>query len=68
MVGSGELFDFWALGQVWIVALTLIVTCHLALDVHSWAWLQYAAIGLSILATFLAQLIIDFIVQFPEFG
>lgn len=68
MAGNGELFAFWSLGQVWIIALTLVVTCHLALDMHQWSWPQHATIWLSILATFLAQLVIDFIVQFPEFG
>ncbi|GJP62217.1 hypothetical protein CLOP_g19305 [Closterium sp. NIES-67] len=60
--------DMSALGQTWLVALVLVVTVHLAMDIRRWTWLHGAAIAVSILITVVSLLVIDYIPLLPEYG
>ncbi|CAI7931260.1 unnamed protein product, partial [Closterium sp. NIES-54] len=65
---SGLDGDMWALGQTWLVALVLVVTVHLAMDIRRWTWLHAAAIAIAILVTVVSIVVIDYIPLLPEYG
>lgn len=67
------LFAYWqstidisSIGDLWILAVVILVNIHLAMDVIRWTWLTHAAIWGSIIATFICVIIIDAIP--PLFG
>lgn len=51
--------DVSGLGDLWTLAVVILVNLHLALDVIRWYWITHAAIWGSIVATFICVLIID---------
>ncbi|XP_030488822.2 phospholipid-transporting ATPase 1-like [Cannabis sativa] len=60
------LFAYWesnvdgsSLGDLWTVAVVILVNLHLAMDVIRWTWVTHAAIWGSIIATWICVMIID---------
>lgn len=60
------LFAYWAttidtssIGDLWTLAVVILVNLHLAMDVVRWNWIIHAAIWGSIAATWLCVIIID---------
>lgn len=60
------LFAYWqstidisSIGDLWILAVVVLVNIHLAMDVIRWTWLTHAAIWGSIIATFICVIVID---------
>ncbi|KAI4384325.1 hypothetical protein MLD38_002496 [Melastoma candidum] len=60
------LFAYWnstidisSLGDLWTIAIVIVVNFHLAMDVIRWNWITHAAIWGSIIATCLCVMIID---------
>lgn len=51
--------DISSLGDLWILAVVILVNLHLAIDVIRWTWVTHAAIWGSIIATFICVVIID---------
>lgn len=51
--------DAPSIGDLWTLAVVILVNLHLAMDVLRWSWITHAAIWGSIFATWLCVLIID---------
>ncbi|KAL3516320.1 hypothetical protein ACH5RR_023222 [Cinchona calisaya] len=51
--------DISSLGDLWTIAVVIVVNLHLAMDVIRWYWITHAAIWGSIVATFICVIIID---------
>lgn len=68
------LFAYWkstidvaSIGDLWTLAVVILVNLHLAMDVVRWYWVTHAVIWGSIAATFIAVMIIDAIPKLPGF-
>jgi len=68
------LFVYWksdidgsGIGDLWTLAVVLLVNLHLAMDVVRWTWIVHAAVWGSIVATFIVVIIIDCIPILPGF-
>jgi phospholipid-transporting ATPase len=51
--------DVSSIGDLWILAVVIMVNIHLAMDVIRWTWITHAAIWGSIIATFICVIVID---------
>ncbi|KAG6765037.1 hypothetical protein POTOM_029051 [Populus tomentosa] len=65
------LFAYWAstidvpsIGDLWTLAVVILVNLHLAMDIIRWNWIFHAVIWGSIVATFICVMILD---AFPMF-
>ena len=68
------LFAYWkstidiaSIGDLWTLAVVILVNLHLAMDVVRWYWVTHAVIWGSIAATFISVMIIDAIPQLPGY-
>ncbi|KAJ8447209.1 hypothetical protein Cgig2_030440 [Carnegiea gigantea] len=68
------LFVYWksdidvsSIGDLWTLAVVLLVNLHLAMDVIRWNWIVHAAVWGSIVATFVVVIILDCIPILPGF-
>lgn len=68
------LFVYWhstidasSLGDLWTLAVVILVNIHLAMDVIRWTWITHAAVWGSIVATFICVLVIDAIPVLPGY-
>lgn len=59
--------DGSSLGDLWTLAVVILVNIHLALDVFRWNWITHASIWGSIIATALAVIVIDSIWFLPGY-
>ncbi|KAL2230883.1 phospholipid-transporting ATPase 1 [Sesamum indicum] len=59
--------DGSSIGDLWTVAVVIMVNIHLAMDVFRWYWITHAAIWGSIIATFICVMIIDAIPVLPGY-
>jgi len=66
------LFAYWAstidvpsIGDLWTLAVVILVNLHLAMDIIRWNWIFHAVIWGSIVATFICVMILD---AFPMFA
>ncbi|XP_022742411.1 phospholipid-transporting ATPase 1-like isoform X2 [Durio zibethinus] len=55
----GSTIDASSIGDLWTLAVVILVNLHLAMDVIRWNWITHAAIWGSIIATFICVIIID---------
>ncbi|GMI73279.1 aminophospholipid ATPase 1 [Hibiscus trionum] len=55
----GSTIDASSIGDLWTLAVVILVNLHLAMDVNRWNWLTHATIWGSIIATFICVIIID---------
>ena len=58
--------DLYGLGLVWTIAVVILVNLHLAMDIQQWTWIEHLAIWLSILVTYLCQLVMDAMSSSPD--
>ncbi|KAL0455248.1 UNVERIFIED_CONTAM: Phospholipid-transporting ATPase 1 [Sesamum latifolium] len=63
----GSQVDGSSIGDLWTVAVVIMVNIHLAMDVFRWYWITHAAIWGSIIATFICVMIIDAIPVLPGY-
>ncbi|XP_028756392.1 phospholipid-transporting ATPase 1 [Neltuma alba] len=70
----GALFAYWgstidvaSIGDLWTLAVVIVVNIHLAMDVIRWNWITHVSIWGSIVATFIAVMVIDAIPTFPGY-
>lgn len=63
----GSTVDLSSIGDLWILAVVIVVNLHIAMDVIRWNWIIHASIWGSILATFICVLIIDAIPSLPGY-
>ncbi|KAL8265857.1 hypothetical protein R6Q59_003201 [Mikania micrantha] len=68
------LFAYWksdidgsSLGDLWTLAVVILVNIHLAMDVFRWTWISHASIWGSIVATCICVIIIDVIPVLPGY-
>uniref|UniRef100_A0A0E0NUG2 Phospholipid-transporting ATPase n=1 Tax=Oryza rufipogon TaxID=4529 RepID=A0A0E0NUG2_ORYRU len=59
--------DGASLGDLWTLAVVILVNIHLAMDVIRWNWITHAAIWGSIVATLICVMVIDSIPILPGF-
>nr|CAD1833124.1 unnamed protein product [Ananas comosus var. bracteatus] len=59
--------DGSSLGDLWLLAVVILVNIHLALDVIRWNWITHASIWGSIVATVICVMVIDSLVILPGF-
>ncbi|XP_057979048.1 phospholipid-transporting ATPase 1 isoform X2 [Malania oleifera] len=59
--------DVSSIGDLWILAVVILVNVHLAMDVIRWSWITHVAIWGSIIATFICVIIIDAIPTLPGY-
>jgi phospholipid-transporting ATPase len=59
--------DGASLGDLWTLAVVILVNIHLAIDVIRWNWITHAAIWGSIVATLICVMVIDSIPILPGF-
>ncbi|KAJ4824073.1 Alanine--tRNA ligase [Turnera subulata] len=59
--------DVASIGDIWTLAVVILVNLHLAMDIMRWNWIAHAAIWGSILATFICVMILDAIVVLPGY-
>ncbi|KAK4384520.1 Phospholipid-transporting ATPase 1, partial [Sesamum angolense] len=59
--------DGSSIGDLWTVAVVIMVNIHLAMDVFRWYWITHVAIWGSIIATFICVMIIDAIPVLPGY-
>lgn len=55
----GSTLDASSIGDLWTIAVVILVNLHLAMDVIRWTWITHAAIWGSIIATFVCVTVID---------
>ncbi|XP_022765620.1 phospholipid-transporting ATPase 1-like isoform X2 [Durio zibethinus] len=55
----GGTIDASSIGDLWTLAVVILVNLHLAMDVIRWNWITHVAIWGSIIATFICVIIID---------
>ncbi|KAK6271259.1 hypothetical protein POUND7_008357 [Theobroma cacao] len=55
----GSTIDGSSIGDLWTIAVVILVNLHLAMDVIRWNWITHAAIWGSIIATCICIIIID---------
>ncbi|KAF9620864.1 hypothetical protein IFM89_015105 [Coptis chinensis] len=51
--------DTSSLGDLWTLAIVILVNIHLAIDVKRWTWITHSSIWGSIIATCICMIIID---------
>ncbi|RZS23549.1 hypothetical protein BHM03_00056508 [Ensete ventricosum] len=59
--------DVSGLGDLWILAVVILVNIHLAMDVFRWNWITHASIWGCIAATVICVIIIDSIWMLPGY-
>ncbi|GMP40998.1 hypothetical protein CsSME_00011252 [Camellia sinensis var. sinensis] len=59
--------DGSSLGDLWTLAVVILVNIHLAMDVIQWTWITHTAVWGSIVATFICVLVIDAIPVLPGY-
>lgn len=56
-----------SIGDLWTLAVVILVNIHLSMDIIRWTWITHAVIWGSILATFICVMIIDAVPQLPGY-
>ncbi|KAL8028736.1 hypothetical protein ABFX02_14G180000 [Erythranthe guttata] len=59
--------DGSSLGDLWTIAVVVLVNVHLAMDLFRWYWITHAAIWGSIIATFVCVMVIDALPFLPGY-
>ncbi|CAN4111326.1 unnamed protein product [Withania somnifera] len=59
--------DISSIGDLWTLAVVILVNVHLAMDVIRWSWITHAAIWGSIVATFICVMVIDSLTFLPGY-
>lgn len=55
----GSTLDSSSIGDLWTIAVVILVNLHLAMDVVRWTWITHAAIWGSIVASWICVTVID---------
>lgn len=63
----GSTIDGSSIGDLWTLAVVVMVNIHLAMDVIRWTWVTHVAIWGSIIATFICVIVIDALPQLPGY-
>ncbi|KAH7677671.1 P-type ATPase subfamily IV protein [Dioscorea alata] len=64
---SNTSIDIWSLGSLWTIAVVMLVTVHLAMDIQRWVFVTHIALWGSIIITYLLMVVIDSIPIFPNY-
>ncbi|KAL7120244.1 hypothetical protein ACP275_02G110700 [Erythranthe tilingii] len=63
----GSSVDGSSLGDLWTIAVVIMVNMHLAMDIVRWSWITHAAIWGSVISTFVSVMIIDLFPLLPGY-
>ncbi|KAK2634484.1 hypothetical protein Ddye_029276 [Dipteronia dyeriana] len=63
----GSTIDVSSIGDLWTLALVILVNIHLAMDIIRWNWVTHASIWGSIIATIICVVVVDAIPVFPGY-
>ncbi|XP_020971034.1 phospholipid-transporting ATPase 1-like isoform X2 [Arachis ipaensis] len=59
--------DIWSLGSLWTIAIVILVTVHLAMDVNGWILIMHVAVWGSIFITYGCLIVLDSIPLLPNY-
>lgn len=59
--------DISSIGDLWILAVVILVNLHLAMDIIQWNWITHASVWGSIIATVICVIIIDALSFLPGY-
>lgn len=59
--------DVSSIGDLWTLAVVILVNIHLAMDVIRWSWITHAVIWGSIVATVICVIVIDALPSLPGY-
>ncbi|KAG5248361.1 phospholipid-transporting ATPase [Salix suchowensis] len=68
IVYKGSTVDIWSIGNLWTVAVVIIVNVHLAMDVRRWVSITHIAVWGSVIVAFACVVVLDSIPIFPNYG
>lgn len=60
--------DIWSMGNLWTIAVVILVNIHLAMDVQRWVYITHVAVWGSVVITFACVVVLDSIPSFPNYG
>ncbi|KAJ6922656.1 phospholipid-transporting ATPase 1-like isoform X1 [Populus alba x Populus x berolinensis] len=60
--------DIWSIGNLWTVAVVILVNIHLAMDVQRWVSITHLAVWGSVIVAFACVVVLDSIPIFPNYG
>ncbi|CAK9163424.1 unnamed protein product [Ilex paraguariensis] len=63
----GSNIDGSSMGDLWTIAVVVVVNIHLAMDVIRWTWITHSAIWGSIIATCICVIAIDSVPELPGY-
>ncbi|KAK4836009.1 hypothetical protein QYF36_017398 [Acer negundo] len=63
----GSTIDVSSIGDLWTLALVILVNTHLAMDIIRWNWVTHASIWGSIIATIICVVVVDAIPVLPGY-
>ncbi|TXG49222.1 hypothetical protein EZV62_025097 [Acer yangbiense] len=63
----GSTIDVSSIGDLWTLALVILVNIHLAMDIIRWNWVTHASIWGSIIATIICVVVVDAIPVLPGY-
>lgn len=63
----GSTIDGSSIGDLWTIAVVILVNLHLAMDINRWNWITHAAIWGSVIATFICVIVIDALPTMPGY-
>ncbi|CAK7343542.1 unnamed protein product [Dovyalis caffra] len=60
--------DIWSIGNLWTVAVVILVNIHLAMDIQRWVLITHVAVWGSVIIAFACVVVLDSIPIFPNYG
>ena len=65
---SESSIDIWSMGSLWTIAIVILVSVHLAMDIQRWILVTHVAVWGSIIITYGCMIAVDSIPIFPNYG
>eukprot|EP00850_Spirogloea_muscicola_P020055 SM000206S06264 [mRNA] locus=s206:210585:223850:+ [translate_table: standard] len=59
--------SLWGVGQIWNLAVVLVVSLHLAMDIRLWNWIIHLVVWASLVVTVIVVIILDIIPSQPQY-
>eukprot|EP00850_Spirogloea_muscicola_P022750 SM000310S11941 [mRNA] locus=s310:89922:94186:+ [translate_table: standard] len=59
--------SLWGVGQIWNLAVVVVVSLHLAMDIRLWNWIIHLVVWASLVVTVIVVIILDIIPSQPQY-
>ncbi|XP_031247458.1 phospholipid-transporting ATPase 1-like [Pistacia vera] len=59
--------DIWSMGSLWTLAVVILVSIHLAMDIQRWIFVTHAAVWGSIVITYACMVVLDSVPILPNY-